>query len=133
MQFEQPAGMYVATGVLFLLPSTLLFFATKKLISPDRALPQWRKYISLAAVSTAGISTILNIVWNISWLHQGGSPHGMGAGPGIWQPIGPILVWTFLIALALSVLGKGRARMLLLAWSASMYAVFQLIYIRQFD
>jgi hypothetical protein len=133
VQFEQPAGMYVATGVLFLIPCTLLFFAMKKLIRTDEALPRWRKYISLAAVSIAGISTILNIIWNISWLYQGGSPHGMGAGPGIWQPIGPILVWTFLISSVLSVLGKGRVRMLLLGWSVSMYAVFQLIYILQFD
>jgi hypothetical protein len=57
----------------------------------------------------------------------------MRAGPGIWEPIGPVLVWTLLNALILSVFGKGKVRMLLLGWSVSMYAVFQLIYILQFD
>ena len=57
----------------------------------------------------------------------------MGAGAGIWQPLGPILVWTFLISIVLSGFGKGRVRMLLLGWSVSMYAVFQLIYVFQFD
>ncbi len=57
----------------------------------------------------------------------------MRAGPGIWGPLGPILVWTLLIAVVLSVFGKGKVRMLLLGWSASMYLVFQLIYMLQFD
>jgi hypothetical protein len=125
--------MYVATGVLFLIPVTLLFFATKNLSWTDGALALWRKYFSTAALSIAGVSTIMHIVWNISWLHEGGSPHGMGAGPGIWEPLGPILVRTFEIAIILSVFGKGKVRMLLLGWSVSMYAVFQLIYILQFD
>jgi len=75
----------------------------------------------------------LNIVWNVSWLYKGGSPHGMRAGPGIWEPLGPVLVWTFFIALILSVFGKGKVRMLLLGWSVSMYTVFQLIYVLQSD
>ena len=133
MQFQQPAGMYIATGVLFLIPCTLLFFATKNLSRTDSALAPWRRYFSKAALSIAGVSTIVNIVWNISWLYQGGSPHGMRAGPGIWEPLGPILVWTFLVALVLSVFGKGKVRVLLLGWSVSIYAVFQLIYVLQFD
>lgn len=52
-----------------------------------------------------------------------------GAGPGIWQPIGPILVKTFVIAVLLSVFGKGKGRVLLFGWSISMYFVFQMIYI----
>jgi hypothetical protein len=133
VQFEQAAGMYIATGVLFLIPCTLLFFATKNLSRPDSALAPWRRYFSKAALSIAGVSTIVNIVWNVSWLYQGGSPHGMRAGPGIWEPLGPILLWTFLIALVLSAFGKGKVRMLLLGWSVSMCAVFQLIYMLQFD
>ena len=133
MEFEQSSGMYIATGVLFLVPWTLLFFATKNLFRTDGALPPWRKYSSTAALSIAGVSTIMHIVWSVSWLHEGGSPHGMRAGPGIWEPLGPILVWTFLIALLLSVFGKGKVRMLLLGWSASMVAVSYLIYMFQMD
>jgi uncharacterized membrane protein len=133
MQFEQPAGMYITTGVLFLIPCTLLFFAWKNLSGTYGALSPWRRYLSKAALSIAGVSTIVNMVWNVSWLYHGGSPHGMRAGPGIWGPLGPILVWTLLIAVVLSVFGKGKVRMLLLGWSASMYLVFQLIYMLQFD
>ena len=114
MQFEQSGGMYVATGVLFLIPCTLLFFASRNLFRSDGALPLLRRYLSGAAVFIAGVSTTMHIVWNVSWLHEGGSPHGMRAGPGIWEPLGPILVWTFGIAIALSVLGKGKVRVLLL-------------------
>jgi len=132
-QFEQSGGMYVATGVLFLIPCALLFFATRNLFTTDGALPLLRRYFSGAAVFIAGVSTIMHIVWNVSWLHEGGSPHGMRAGPGIWEPLGPILVCTLLIALAPSVFGKGKVRMLLLGWSVSMIAVFYLIYMFQMD
>jgi hypothetical protein len=125
--------MYVATGVLFLIPCTLLFFATINLFRTDGALPPLRRYFSRAAVFTAGVSTIMHIVWNVSWLHEGGSPHGMRAGPGIWEPLGPILVGTFGIAIVLSVLGKGKVRMLLLGWSMSMVVVFYTIYVFQME
>jgi hypothetical protein len=125
--------MYVATGVLFLIPCTLLFFAAKNLFRSDGALPLLRRYFSGAAVFIAGVSTIMHIVWNISWLHEGGSPHGMGARPGIWEPLGPILVRTFGIAIVLSVFGKDKVRMLMLGWSASMVVVFYTIYMFQMD
>jgi hypothetical protein len=57
----------------------------------------------------------------------------MGAGPGIWQAIGPFLVWTFFAATGLSLFGKGKVRALLIGWSVSMYFVFQAIYVLQFD
>jgi len=47
--------------------------------------------------------------------------------------MGPILVWTFFIATGLSFFGKGRVRGLLIGWSVSMYFVFQMIYMLQFD
>ena len=125
--------MYIATGVLFLIPSALLFFAGKNLSRTKSTLSPWRRYFSIAALLIAVISTIVNVVWNVSWLREGGSPHGMRAGPGIWEPLGPVLVLTLLVALVLSVFGKGRVRMLLLGWSASMCVVFQLIYVLQFD
>jgi len=55
--------MYIATGVLFLIPCTLLFFATKNLFRTDGALPLLRRYFSCAAVFIAAVSTIMHIVW----------------------------------------------------------------------
>ena len=125
--------MYVVTGILFVVPCTLLFLAGRNLSGTNGTIPPWRRYFSMVAIFVAGVSTLIHVVWNVSWLRSGGSPHGMGAGHGIWQPLGPILVWTFLISIALSLFGKGKVRMLLVGWSVSMYAVFELIYMLQLD
>jgi hypothetical protein len=127
--------MYVAAGILFLLPTSLLFFSW---LSFHRAksttpLPGWRKSLFYAALLGAAVSTALNIVWNASWLRNGGSPNGMGAAPGMWQHVGPFLVWSFQAATLLGFFGKRKARILMLAWSFSMLLVFQFIYVLQFD
>src|SRR5689334_551422 len=92
--------LYVASGILFLLPCFLLYFAWRSLFRTERAptLPTWRKNVVKTALVVAAISTLVNTVWNASWLHNGGSPHGMGAGPGIWQSLGMPLLWTFAFA-----------------------------------
>ena len=89
MQFEQSGGMYVATGVLFLIPCTLLFFATKNLFRTDGALPLLRRYFSCAAVFIAAVSTIMHIVW--TWGAAGGfsSDRGwMGTNGNDAYPVG---------------------------------------------
>jgi hypothetical protein len=135
MPFEEPPFIYVATVILFLLPCSLLFFALIGLKRQERlaALPRWRKYLAITALLTAGVSTFVHLVWNFSWLRSGGSPHGMGAGPGLWQSLGRILLWTWIMAALLGLFGKGRVRGLLLGWFVSMYFVFQMIYLLQFD
>jgi hypothetical protein len=57
----------------------------------------------------------------------------MRAGPGIWEPLGPVLVGTFLIATLLSLFGKGGGRRLLIGWTVSMFLVFYAIYGLQAD
>ena len=96
-------------------------------------LASWRQFLFSTALIAAVIATILNMAWNYSWLKSGGSPHGMEAAPGLWQKLGPFLVWSFVAATVSSLFGKRRSRALMIAWSASMYFVFQLIYILQFD
>jgi len=127
--------VYIASGILFILPCLLLLFAWKGLLQAESVprLPRWRRVLIHTTLPVAAVSTILNIAWNVSWLHSGGSPHGMGAGPGIWQSLGPFLVWTFIIATTLNVFAIGKSRILLFCWSASMFFVFQLIYALQFD
>jgi hypothetical protein len=127
--------MYFATGILFLLPSFLLYLAWRSSFQADSvpALPTWRKNVVMAAFLMAGVATLIHLAWNISWLHCGGSPHGMGAGPGIWQSLGRPLLWTFGLAIALSFFAKGKGRYILLGWSVSMYFVFEMIYMLQFD
>jgi len=116
--------MYIASGILFIIPCLLLFFAGRGLSQGDRfqSLPKWRKILVKVALLVASASTILNLFWNLSWLHNGGSPHGMSAGPGVWQSLGPFLVWTFIVG-----------TILILFWAVSMVFVYQAIYILQFD
>jgi len=79
----------------------------------------------------AFVSTALNVIRNASWLNHGGSPYG--AGPGLWQNLGPFLLWSFAAATVLSFFERGKARVLMLGWSVSMWLVFQLIFMLQFD
>jgi len=128
-------ALYIASVILFLLPWSLLFgswssFRRARSVAP---LPVWRRLLVCAALLVAFTSTVLNMVWNASWLHNGGSPHGMGAGPGLWQHLGPFLLWSFAAATLLGFFGKGKARVLMVGWSVSMYVVFQLIFMLQFD
>ena len=127
--------MYIAAAILFLLPWTLLvcsWFAFQRggITAP---LPQWRNFLFYAALLGAFLSTVLNMIWNTSWLKSGGGPHGMSAGPGLWRHLGPFLVWSFMASTLLAMFGKRKARVLMLAWSVSMFRVFQGIYVLQFD
>ncbi len=100
MQFRTSpdALVYVGSAILFLLPFSLLYFAARRFVQTKTSMPHptWRRYVVIGALGVAGLATVLNVAWNASWLRSGGSPHGMGAGPGIWQPLGPVLVWSFL-------------------------------------
>ena len=87
-----------------------------------------------AALLSGGAATVLHIVWNVSWLRSGGSPHGMRAGPGLWEDLGRFLVWTFVTATVLGVaFAKGLSRLLFAGWAVSMVFVFYMIYMLQFD
>jgi hypothetical protein len=83
------------------------------------------RFLVYAALMVAFVSTALNVIWNACWLNHGGSPHGMGAGPGLWQNLGPFLLWSFAAATVLSFFGRGKARVLMLSWSVSMWLVFR--------
>jgi hypothetical protein len=128
------SALYIASAILFLIPWSLLvgsWLASHR--EGGAPLPSWRRFAVYAGLLVASISTVLNMVWNGSWLHHGGSPHGMGAGPGLWRNLGPFLVWSFATATVLSLFGKGKARALMVGWSISMWVVFQLIFMLQFD
>jgi hypothetical protein len=127
--------MYTVTTILFLIPGLFLFLAWRAYFQTNstKSLPDWRKRILIAGLLLACASTVVHFAWNISWLHSGGSPHGMGAAPGLWLKLNLPLLLSFGGAIALSLFGRGKSRLMLLAWSGSMYFVFELVYILQFD
>jgi len=134
-EYTTPTAVYVAGGTLFLLPCLLLYFAWRSLFGGEKAPPfsNWRGNIMKGALMTAALATILSVVWNASWLYCGGSPHGMSAGPGVWQHLVTPRLLTWGAASMLGFLAKGKGRLLLLGWSASMFFVAYAIFMLQFD
>jgi hypothetical protein len=122
--------MMITTVVLFLLPCTVLLLALRRYTSGEGGLHNWRTYCGGAALISAGCSTVLELVFFVSWFHNGGSPHGMTPSPGIWKVIGRISAWFLIASLALSAFGKGKWRSLIPAWAATLtfvaYALFTL-------
>ena len=53
--------------------------------------------------------------------------------PGLWLRLNRPLLWSFGLAFALGVFARGKGRIMFLAWSASMYFVFEMVYMFQFD
>jgi hypothetical protein len=62
--------------------------------------------------------------------HNGGSPHGMMPSPGLRKVVGRIPAWALFASVALGVFGKGKPRLLNLAWAVALafvrYAIFML-------
>jgi len=86
--------------------------------------------LGTAALVTAGCSTLLELAFFFSWFHNGGSTHGFMPSPGLWKFLGKTAACILVASIVLSAFGKGKWRLLLLAWAASLvfsaYAIFML-------
>jgi len=127
--------MFIATIVLFLVPSALLAAAWRRYLRNARDTPMstWRAYCGVAALLFAGCSTILELVFFFSWFHNGGSPHGMLPASGIWKFVGHIALWAFVASIVLTLFGKGRWRILIPAWAVSVCVAELLIFALEMD
>ncbi len=117
--------MFIVTMVLFLLPCSLLWAAWRRSIRNARepAAPSWRAYCGKATLILAAFSTLLELVFFYSWFHNGGSPHGLMPSSGIWKIVGRISFWFLVASVVVSAFGKGRWRLLIFAWAASLVLV----------
>jgi len=124
--------VFIATMVLFLLPCSLLWAAWRRSVRNSGEAPArtWRAYCGKAALILAACSTLLELVFFYSWFHNGGSPHGMMPSPGIWKFVGRIASLILVASVVISAFGKGRWRLLILAWAGALvfvaYATFML-------
>ena len=88
-------GMYVATLILFLIPSSILWLAWRRTFNtrnpPTRQ--DWRSRCLEAGLIIATFATLTTIGFDLSWTHNGGSPHGMIPRPGLWMILRPIALW----------------------------------------
>jgi hypothetical protein len=108
--------MYVLTLVLFSVPCFLILVAWSRAVKAKQAAPRdWRMNCLIAALVTGSWMIVAALAFLFAWLHAGGDPHGMGTPPGLWQ----VLRWVFWSALlgtiVLTILAKGRGRLLILA------------------
>jgi hypothetical protein len=111
--------------VLFLLPCSLLWAAWRRSIrtASESPAPSWQTYCGNAALILAAFSTLVELVFFYSWFHNSGSPHGLMPSPGIWKIVGRISFWFLVASVVVSAFGKGRWRLLILAWAASLVLV----------
>ena len=114
MQFRTSpdAFIYVGSAILFLLPclacsaSPLEACSTK---DPSAA-SHMAEILSHRSIGHSGLATILHIVWNASWLYNGGSPHGMvSRGRESGSHLAPFLFGHSSLATALSLFGRGKS------------------------
>jgi hypothetical protein len=127
--------MYFVVGVLFTLPIALLGSALKSRLSigEESSPPNWQTYSLYAALTVAGCSTLASLGFFISWFHHGGSPHGLSPSPGLWKSLGPISTWTLVTSVLLASLGKGKSRLLVLGWAASVVVAMAMIFMLEMD
>ncbi len=127
--------MSIVAFVLFLIPSALLAAAWRRFIrgAGDTQTPRWRSCFGAVALSLASFATLLELIFFFSWFHNGGSPHGMLPSPGIWKFVGRIAFWMFVASVILTFFGKGRWRILISAWVASLCVVVPLIFALEMD
>jgi hypothetical protein len=125
----------IVTIVLFVVPGTLLAAAWRRYFrgTEDTQTSRWRRDSGAVALSLANLATVLELVFFLSWFHNGGSPHGMSPSPGIWKFVGRVAFWTFATSVVLTLFGKGRWRTLFAAWMASICIVVQLIFLLEME
>jgi hypothetical protein len=108
--------VYIAATILFLIPLLLILCACIRVARSRREETDrnWRTVCRTAALFLAMVAIATGIVSNFSWLHNGGSPHGMGASSGIWRPLRPVFWMALAATSTLSIVGKGKGRLLTL-------------------
>jgi hypothetical protein len=124
--------VYIVTIMLFLLPCSLLWVGWRALATTatEGTTPGWRMYCTVAALIIASCATLLELVFFFAWFQNGGSPHGMMPSPGLRKVVGRIPAWALFASVALGGFGKGKPRLLNLAWAVALvfvrYAIFML-------
>ena len=122
--------MRIATTVLFLLPSLLLWLAWKCQSKDLNKLfiPRWRSASGKLSIALSACTTLLALIFFYSWFYNGGSPHGMTPPPGIWAGAGRATFVAFIVSLVVAILAKGRWRLFLFLWALSLPFVSYLLF-----
>jgi len=118
-------GMYVATVILFAIPWSIVAVAWGRAVKTNSA-PMRRdlrsNFVWLGLIA-ATFATLTAMCFEFSWTYNGGSPHGMGPGPGSWLPLRRIAMWAVAGTIVLGAFGKGKVRLLIIGSAISIVVV----------
>jgi hypothetical protein len=127
--------MYVFAAVLFLIPSTLIFFGGVRAFKARKSLSEqtWRTKCVLASLLAASFATVMGLASSLDWLHLGGDPHGGGTPPGLWQPLFRVMLWALAVCVILAIPGKGKGRFLALGAAAAAFLAVLAVVLMNMD
>ena len=127
--------MYICASILFLLPCSLLLVAWRRVFKsgPDSTRPNWRTYCLKTAVFVASFAALSSMAFIVSWLNNGGSPHGLDPTPGLWKDLGPVFGRSVVASIALASLGKGKGRLLVVGSALAVMFVVIAIFRLEMD
>jgi len=118
-------ALYVISGILFLIPSSLLGAAWRRAVQNKQVAvrPNWRMYSFQVALFLATITTLSSMFFFVSFFYNGGDPHGMGPSPGLWKMLGPASTYLIATTFLFTILGKGKGKLMLLIWAVAIVLV----------
>jgi hypothetical protein len=128
-------ALYIISAVLLLVPSSLLGSAWRREIKnrQESVQPRWRKYSFQAALFLATAAQLLTMLYFVSFFYNGGDPHGMGPSPGLWSTLGPPSTYTIATSFLLTLLGKGKGKLMLFAWAITIVVAGTMIFLMGMD
>jgi len=85
-----------------------------------------------ASLLVAGTATLTSIGFAFSWLLNGGALAEWTHLPGLWKSLVPIIKWTLIASVAFGA-GKGKGRVLVLAWAVADVFAIAMVNILQMD
>jgi hypothetical protein len=114
--------MIFEIALIFIVPCALLGAAWWRYLRDAKELgvPRWRLYSGTVALVLASGATVLELLFFLSWYHNGGNFYGPMPSPGIWKFVGRIAFGMFLTCIVFMVAGKGRWKIWASAWAVSL-------------
>jgi len=135
MDGVQPLGIYIISGVLYLLPIGFIVAAWRSAVNrgAEERTPSWRTNCLFTALILSVVATLASMSFFFSWLLCDGMIHGMEPSPGLWKTLRPVFLSTFLLSVVLTISGKGKGRYKLFGWAGSMVFIHFVVPILAMD
>lgn len=126
--------LYGPVIFLSLLPCVFLIGArTRAVRNEPPEYSGWRATCSTVAFAAAAVATILNIVFLLSYLRNGGGIHGSEPSPGVWRILGPFSAYLAVGSMVLAAIGKAKGKLFFAVWLILLFGVNYVVLLAAFD